>query len=77
MMEALAHVTETAAGWARFGVKLLLIEMFVPGGTLVVIALLWVRRHSSGEPWQLPAPLQFLTKYVPAVGRGLSARAEG
>jgi hypothetical protein len=48
MMEMAAQVMETVAGWAKFGAKLVLIEMFVPGGTLIVIALLWARRRHQG-----------------------------
>jgi hypothetical protein len=45
MIEMAAQVMETVAGWAKFGAKLVLIEMFVPGGTLIVIGLLWARRR--------------------------------
>jgi hypothetical protein len=45
MVEMAAQVMETVASWAKFGAKLVLIEMFVPGGTLIVIALLWARRR--------------------------------
>ncbi len=35
---------ERLSGWARLGAKLLMIEMFLPGGTLVVLAVLLARR---------------------------------
>ena len=37
---------ERLAGYARLGAKLLAIEMLLPGGTLVVLALLLARRFS-------------------------------
>ncbi len=37
---------ERLAGYARLGAKLLAIEMFLPGGTLLVLAFLLARRFS-------------------------------
>ena len=36
------------AGWGRAGAMLLLIEMFLPGGTLVVLAILLARQFHTG-----------------------------
>ncbi len=47
------------AGCARLSAQLLLIELFVPGGTLVVLTLLLARRVAPGtlERWTARVPL--------------------
>ncbi len=41
---------ERLVSYARLGVKLLMVEMFLPGGTLVVLALLLARRFCHAAP---------------------------
>ncbi len=41
---------ERLASYARVGTKLLLVEMFLPGGTLVILALLLARRFCHAAP---------------------------
>ncbi len=41
---------ERLVSYARLGTKLLMVEMFLPGGTLVVLALLLGRRFCHAGP---------------------------
>jgi len=55
------------ARYAKWGARLLLTEMFVPGGTLVVLALLFAGRFSSTTASRLAALLPF-HRNAPAPG---------
>ena len=55
------------AGYMKWVAKLLLTEMFVPGGTLVVLALLCAGRFSPATARRLAALVPFRGK-VPAPG---------
>jgi hypothetical protein len=48
-----------AAGYAKWGAKLLMTEMFVPGGTLIVLALLLAGRSSPAIAGRLAALVPF------------------
>ena len=46
-------MAEKLVGLARLGAKLLMIELFLPGGTLLVLALLLARQLPPGGPGKL------------------------
>jgi hypothetical protein len=48
-----------AVGYAKWAAKLLMTEMFVPGGTLIVIALLLAGRSSPAIAGSLAALVPF------------------
>ncbi len=62
-------------GLAKLGAKLLLVEMFLPGGTLLVLAVLLVRRRSASlGPGRLVESLSFPGQRWRAVWSDLVAR---
>ncbi len=50
------------AGYAKWGVKLLMTEMFVPGGTLIVLAILLAGRFSPAMLGKVRALIPFQRK---------------
>ena len=60
-------------GYARWAAKLLLTEMFVPGGTLVVLALLLASHSSHPTARRLVALVPFWRRGGPASGEGALA----
>ncbi len=56
------------AGCARIGAQLLLIELFVPGGTLMILMFLWARRRGPLTLSRLAARAPFGWKSGPDTG---------
>ena len=54
-------------GCARLGAQLLLIELFLPGGTLLVVTFLLARRFAPAtlERWAARVPLRWTLASVP------------
>ena len=59
------------AGWGRSGAMLLLMEMFLPGGTLVVLAILLARRLHPGALGKLLGGVPLLGKTWRSAGDDL------
>jgi hypothetical protein len=53
-------MTRKVVGYARTALKLVLIELLIPGGTLVILALLLMGSSALPIPEKVAPPLPFL-----------------